>query len=363
MIFLCVVVRVLHDQATITVPKALEHLLTVILQEEENLTLCKIPADPPFWPSLPSEDESYFITLSGNGATNLFGGPPQALQIYRGITYHRTSSFRTFMALNKEISGKADIQSDEVAFYYIKPREVLWINDLYTTVGNNNQSILAMNPLYLVGPHSILPNPLVELNPTIAAAATAAFEEDPSAMAKAVKVAECIVMVGKKQFKHDNGWGSGINSASSLTAAITHVRLKPLNESTICEDESGLPEDPEDIADIVAPKHDTATDEVVNTPTIDDALVSVPVTVTEPNAQTAPPRGPEVVVNSDHVNFFLTLLCALTNHSSILDDVYDSIMDTFFLHIHIRHAESLGDLNTSRTAVNKAVQLWTDTVS
>ena len=63
------------------------------------------------------------------------------------------------MVLKKEISRKADIQSDEVAFYYIKPWEALWINDLYTTVGDDDQSIPAVNPLYLVGPHSILPNP------------------------------------------------------------------------------------------------------------------------------------------------------------------------------------------------------------
>ena len=82
MIFSCVVVWVRHDQATITVPEALEHLSTVVPQGEENLTLCKIPADPPFWPSLPSEDESYFIMLSGDNALNLFGRPPQALQIF-----------------------------------------------------------------------------------------------------------------------------------------------------------------------------------------------------------------------------------------------------------------------------------------
>ena len=146
MIFSCVVVWVHHDQATITVPEALEHLSTVMLQDEENVTLCKIPADPPFWPSPPTEDESYFIMLSGDGASNLFGRPPQALQIFQGITYHHTSSLRSFMILNKEISGKANIQPDEVAFYYIKPREVLWINDLYSTVGDDNQSIPAVNP-------------------------------------------------------------------------------------------------------------------------------------------------------------------------------------------------------------------------
>ena len=240
---------------------------------------------------------------------------------------------------------------------------MLWINNLYTTVGDNDQSIPAVDPLYLVGSHSILPNPLVELNPTIAMMVTAAFEEDPTAMAKAVKVAECIVMMGKKQFGMMTGGDQESDSASSLTATITHVKLEPLNESTIPEDDSGLPEDPEHIADIVAPECNTATDEVVNTPTIDNAPALVPVTAMVPNAQATQPRGPKVVVIPDHVNFLLTLLCVLTNCSSILDDAYGSIMDTFFLHICVRHAESLSDLNTCRVAVNKAVQLWTDAVS
>ena len=82
MIFSCVVAWVHHDQATITVPEALKYLSTVMPQDEENLTLCKIPADPPFWLSPPSKDESYFVTLLGDGTSNLFVGPPQALQIF-----------------------------------------------------------------------------------------------------------------------------------------------------------------------------------------------------------------------------------------------------------------------------------------
>ena len=226
-------------------------------------------------------------------------------------------------------------------------------------MGDDDQNILAVNPLYLVGPHSILPNPLVELNPTIALAVTAAFEEDPTAMAKTVKVAECIVMVGKKQFDMTSGGDQESDSASSLTAAITHVKLEPLEESTIREDDSGLPDEPEDIADTVTPTGDTATDEVANT--IDDG--SAPASAMKLNTPAAPPRGPDVVINPALVNYLLTLLCALTNHSSILDDVYGSIMDMFFLHICIRHAESLGDLNACWVAVNKAIQLWTDTVS
>ena len=88
MIFSCVVVWIHHDQATIMVPQALEHLSTIVPQEEENLTLCKIPTNAPFWLSPPSDNESYLIMLSGNGAENLFGGLPQAFGIYRGIRYH-----------------------------------------------------------------------------------------------------------------------------------------------------------------------------------------------------------------------------------------------------------------------------------
>ena len=238
---------------------------------------------------------------------------------------------------------------------------MLWINDLYSTVGDDNQSIPAVNPLYLVGVHSILPNPLVELNPTIASAVMATFEEDPTTMAKTVKVAECIMMVGKKQFDMTSGGDQESNSASNLTSAITHVKLESLNRSTIHEDDSGLPDDAEDIADTITPTGGTATDEVANT--INDGSASALATVTKPNTQAAPPRGPDVVVNPDHVNYLLTLPCVLTNHLSILDDVYGSIMDTFFLHICIRHTESLGDLNACWAAINKAVQLWTDAVS
>ena len=209
------------------------------------------------------------------------------------------------MVLNKEMSGKADIQPDKVAFYYIKPREALWINNLYSTEGNDDQSILAVNPLYLVFSHSILPNPLVELNPTIALAVMATFEEDPTTMAKTVKVAERIVMVGKKQFDMTSGVDQESDSASSLTTAITHVKLEPPDTRTIREDDSGLPDDSEDITDMATPTGSTATAEAMST--IDDGPALAPVTTMKLNTQAALPRGPDVVVNPDHVNYLLTL--------------------------------------------------------
>ena len=94
-------------------------------------------------------------------------------------------------------------------------------------MGDDDQNIPAVNPLYLVGPHGILLNPVLEFNPAIATAMTAAFEEESTAEGKAVKVAEHIVMVEKKQFDMTMGGDQESDSASSLTAAITHVKLEP----------------------------------------------------------------------------------------------------------------------------------------
>ena len=181
---------------------------------------------------------------------------------------------------------------------------------------------------------------------------TAAFEEDPTAMVKTVKVAEHIVVVGKKQFDMTLGGDQESDSASSLTIAITHVKLEPFDKNTIRKDDSRLPDESEDISDSITPICGTAASEVVNTPFIDSTPMPVPETTAEPNTWMAPSGGPDVVVNPDHVNYLLTLPCALTNHSSILDDAYGSIIDTFFLHIRVCHAESLGDLNTCWATVS-----------
>ena len=78
-------------------------------------------------------------------------------------------------------------------------------------------------------------------------------------------------------------------------------------------------------------------------------------TAGEPDCQTVLPQTTNMEVNPDYVYFLLNLSCVLTNQSSILDDVYGTIMDTFLLQIHARHAESLRDLNACWAAVNKAV--------
>ena len=230
-------------------------------------------------------------------------------------------------------------------------------------MGEDNQNIIAFNTLYLVGPDSILPNPVLELNPTIASAATATFEDEPTADAQTIEVTECIIMVGKKQFDMTMGGDQESDSASSLTIAITNVKIEPPDQGTIMEDAdaSQPPEGAEDAMDMTTPG--PITDEEETPSANNGASATVPATAGDPVAQTTQPKLADVQVNPDHVNFLLNLPCTLTNQSSILDDAYAAIMDTFFLHIRVRHAESLGDLNTCRAAVNKAVQTWTDAVS
>ena len=66
-------------------------------------------------------------------------------------------------------------------------------------------------------------------------AATATFEEESTANTKAVKVAECIVMVGKKQFDMMVDRDHESDSASSLTITITNVKLEPPDKGAIPE--------------------------------------------------------------------------------------------------------------------------------
>ena len=101
-------------------------------------------------------------------------------------------------------------------------------------MGKDDQNIPAINPLYLVGPDSILPNPALEFNPTIALAGATTFEEEPRADPQPTEDAKHIVMVGKKQF--DMMMDLESDSASSLTVAITNVKIEPLNQGTILED-------------------------------------------------------------------------------------------------------------------------------
>ena len=161
-------------------------------------------------------------------------------------------------------------------------------------------------------------------------------------------------MVEKKQFDMTMGGDQESDSASSLTITITNVKIELPDQGTIMDDAdaSQPPEGAEDATDMSTPGSVTDEEEIPSAN--DGASATVPVTAGDPDTQTTQPKLAYVQVNPNHMNFLLNLPCALTDQLSILDDAYAAIMDTFFLHIWVRHAESLGDLNTSQAAVNKS---------
>ena len=193
----------------------------------------------------------------------------------------------------------------------------------------------------------------------------AAFKKEPTADVQPIEVTEHIVIVGKKQFDMTMGGNQESDSASSLTMAITNVKIESPDQGTILKDTntSQSSEGPENATDMTTPRPGLIADEQ-EVPSANDGMSAmVSADALNPNAQTAQPKPTDTQVNPIHVNYMLNLPCTLTDQLSILDDTYAMIMDMFFLHIRVRYAESLGDLNTCQAAVNKAIQNWTDAMS
>ena len=140
-------------------------------------------------------------------------------------------------------------------------------------------------------------------------------------------------------------------SASSLTITITNVKIKPPDQGAILQDTntSWPPEGTKNSTDMITLGPGTVTNEqevpLANggMPANDSASSTVPVAAWDTNTQTTPSQPANMQINPNHMNFLLNLPCTLTDQSLILDDV---IMVTFFLQIHVRHAERLGNLNT-----------------
>ena len=178
---------------------------------------------------------------------------------------------------------------------------------------------------------------------------------------------EHIVMVTKKQFDMIMGGDQESDSTSSLTIAITNIKIEPPDQGNILEDTNtrGMetPEGAKNDTNMITLGPGTVTDEQ-EVPSANNGMLStVPMPAGDPNAQTALLKPANMQINPDHSNFLLNLPCALTDESLILHDAYAVIMDMFFLQICVRHVESLVDLNTCQAAVNKTVQTWTNTCS
>ena len=174
MVYSGAVVWVLHDQSRVTVPQAVQHLRAMaVAQREEMAILCHIPESAPYWASPFDDNECNLVQLNNNIGS--WFTSINRVRCYRCITYHLQSTMRTFVALNKEMSGRGDIHDDNVAFYYVEPRSAMWPCTVYATTTNDGDLLPVLNAVPLdttddmapPPPPVPLPNPYPPPNPDL----------------------------------------------------------------------------------------------------------------------------------------------------------------------------------------------------
>ena len=152
------VIWVFHNQSRITVPQAVQHIqATAVPQREEMAVLCSIPDSPPYWVSPDDTSECNLVQLDNNIGT--WVTHLNRVRSYRCITLHLQSTMRTFVALDRGVSGRDDIKADDVAFYYVKPRGALWPCTVYTITNNDGDLLPALNVIPLETSDEMAPPP------------------------------------------------------------------------------------------------------------------------------------------------------------------------------------------------------------
>ena len=152
------VVWVFHNQSRVTVPQAVQHIrVTAVPQREEMAVLCSIPDSLPYWVSPNDTSECNLVQLDNNIGT--WVTHLNRVCSYRCITLHLQSTMRTFVALDRGVSGQDDIKADNVTFYYVEPRGALWPCTVYAITNNDGDLLPALNVIPLETSDEMAPPP------------------------------------------------------------------------------------------------------------------------------------------------------------------------------------------------------------
>ena len=158
MVYSSAVMWVLHQQSHVTVPQAVQHIqATAIPQREEMAVLCLLPDKPPYWVSPDDTEVCNLVQLNNN--TGTWFTHLNRVRSYRCITFHIQSTMRTFVTLNRTISGWDNMKADTVAFYYVKPRGALWPCSVYAVTNNDGDLLPALNVIPLETSDEMVPPP------------------------------------------------------------------------------------------------------------------------------------------------------------------------------------------------------------
>ena len=391
------VVWVFHNQSRVTVPQAIQHIrATAVPQREEVAVLCSIPDSPPYWVSPDDTSECNLVQLDNNIGT--WVTHLNRVRSYRCITFHLQSTMRTFVALDRGVSGRDDIKADDVAFYYVEPRGTLWPCTMYAIANNDGDLLPALNVIPLETSDEMAPPP-PPLPPQ---------EQYPPPNLDLKQ--DIIQMMGPTvgQLEHHVVDGSSDTEEQPATDAPTQAPRTPdgappppppdapprrviIKTEPVSEVPEFSTDDPNISTSLMSAQPDAEEGEASDTtfnesvdssaqpviphdytyPTI---TIQVPDgandTTQEPASSTSgsrPPaslRTPSQTVtfsadDAERVNSLCSLPQEIIQHSAVLDVAYNDLMAKFFDKLRITHAEQLSDLNACRTSVSNAVREWT----
>ena len=363
------VVWVFHNQFLVTVPQAIQHIWAMAVpHREEMAVLCSLPASPPYWVSPKDTSECNLVQMDNNigtWATHL-----NRVRSYRCITFHLQPTMRTFIALDRGVSGREDIKADDVAFYYVEPRGALWSCNVYTVTNNDGDLLPALNVLPLETSDEMAPPPSPVPLPEQYPPPNPGLKQD------------VIQMMGPTvgQLEHHIVNDSSDTEEQPATSAPTQAPHTP----------DGAPSPPPPSRCVIVKTEgseegaalDTTFNESVDSsaqPVIPHDYIHPPITIQapdgandttqEPASSTSDSKPPASVGTPSRTVIFsadaerIDLLCSLPQeiiqHSAVLDAAYNDLMARFFDKLKITHAERLSDLDACRTSVNNAVREWT----
>ena len=364
------VVWVFHNQSRVTVPQAVQHIRATAVPQREEI-LCSIPDSPPYWVSPDDTSECNLVQLDNNIGT--WVTDLNRVRSYHCIMFHLQSTMRTFVALDRGVSGRDDIKADDVAFYYVEPRDALWPCNVYAITNNDGDLLPALNVISLETSDEMAP-PSSPVPPQ---------EQYPPPNPDLKQ--DVIQMMGPTvgQLEHHIVDDSSNTEEQPATGAPTQAPRTP----------DGAPPPPPPEASsrcIIVKTEDTeegaASDTTFNESVDSSAQLVIPHdyihppitiqapddtnnTAQEPASSTSNSRPPASVGTPSRTVVFLAdtervdSLCSLPQeiiqHSAVLDAAYHDLMAKFFDKLKITHAERLSDLDACRTSVSNAVREWT----
>ena len=366
------VIWVFHNQSCVTVPQAIQHIRAMAVpQREEMAVLCSIPDSPPYWVSPDDTSKFNLVQLDNNIGT--WVTHLNRVRSYRCITLHLQSTMRTFIALDRGVSGRDDIKADDVAFYYVEPRGALWPCTVYAVTNNDGDLLPALNVIPLetsdemapppppVPPQEQYPPPNPDLKqdviqmmgPTVGQLEhhivddSSDTEEQPAtdAPTQAPRTPD------------------GAPSPPPPEAPSQHVIIKTEDTEEGAASDTTFNESMDSSAQPVIPHDYTYLTITIQAPDGANDTTQEPASSTSNSRPPAPLGTPSRTViflaDAERVNLLCSLPQEIIQHSAVLDAAYNDLMAKFFDKLKITHAERLSDLDACRTSVSNAVREWT----